>query len=123
MASGLCQPKAALSGMVADPQNLSMLAGAGKVYQATYMHYTYVLLCEDDHRKELYIGSSEDLKNRFNEHKNGEVKTTKSFDNLTLVYYEACLNKADARKRELQLKTGFGRGYLKKRLESNLKEK
>ncbi len=45
------------------------------------------------------------------------VATTKKFDTIKLVYYEACVNKMDARKRELQLKTGFGRGYIKKRLE------
>ncbi|MBI1971552.1 MAG: GIY-YIG nuclease family protein [Candidatus Wildermuthbacteria bacterium] len=86
------------------------------------MYYTYVLLCRDfiRNRSEFYIGSSEDLKNRVQEHRLGEVKTTKSFDEITLVYYEACLDKTDARKRELQLKTGFGRGYLKRRLESYL---
>ena len=56
------------------------------------------------------------------EHKAGEVKTTKSFDVILLIYYEACLSKTDARKRELQLKTGFGRGYLKRRLEGYLGE-
>ncbi len=87
------------------------------------MYYTYVLLCFDKkrQRQELYIGSTGDLKDRFKKHKIGEVKTTKSFDNIVLVYYEACVNKTDARKRELQLKTGFGRGYIKKRIQSYLK--
>lgn len=88
------------------------------------MFYAYVLLCVNDKPsiKEFYIGSTKDLKNRFKEHVNGEVPTTKKFDKVSLIYYEACLSKADARKRELQLKTGFGRGYLKKRLEDSLKE-
>ncbi len=87
------------------------------------MYYTYVLFCRDRrrNREEFYIGSSDDLKNRVREHKLGEVKTTKSFDEVILIYYEACLNKTDARRRELQLKTGFGRGYLKRRLENYLK--
>lgn len=37
-----------------------------------------------------------------------------------LVYYEACLSHKDAAEREKQLKTGFGRGYLKKRLKDYL---
>jgi len=37
-----------------------------------------------------------------------------------LVYYEACLSKKDAQNREKQLKTGFGRGYLRKRLKDSL---
>ena len=35
-----------------------------------------------------------------------------------LVYYEACLNKEDARKREKNLKTGLGWRYLKARLKN-----
>jgi len=66
------------------------------------------------------VGSTNDLKERLIRHRKGDVKTTKSFDKVVLVYYEACLNKTDARKRELQLKTGFGRGYIKRRLESYL---
>lgn len=87
------------------------------------MFYTYVLLCIDEkrNRKKFYIGSTEDFKNRVIEHKNKSIKTTKSFDKIELVYYEACLNKTDARRRELQLKTGFGRGYIKRRLEKYLK--
>ena len=85
------------------------------------MHYTYVLLCQDNKRSrvKLYIGSTSDLKNRVVKHQAGDVKTTKSFDNIKLVYYEVCISKTDAIKRELQLKTGFGRGYLKKRLASD----
>lgn len=87
------------------------------------MHYTYVLLCTDKkrNRKKFYIGSTEDFKNRVIEHKNKSIKTTKSFDRIELVYYEACLNKTDAIHREKQLKTGFGRGYIKRRLENYLK--
>jgi predicted GIY-YIG superfamily endonuclease len=33
-----------------------------------------------------------------------------------LLYFEACFNKEDAIAREKQLKTGFGRAYLKRRL-------
>ena len=77
----------------------------------------------DDKKRKivLYIGSTKDLRNRLKEHLSGEVRTTKRLARLKLVYYEACLHKTDSRKRELQLKTGFGRGYIKRRLESYLK--
>ena len=89
------------------------------------MYYTYILLCKDSKngRIKFYVGSTEDLRKRLTEHKNGKIKTTKSFDTIELVYYEACLDKTDARKRELQLKTGFGRGYINRRLEEYLKTK
>lgn len=88
------------------------------------MYYTYVLLCTDikRNRKRFYVGSTEDLRIRVLKHKTKSIDTTKSFDKIELIYYEACLNKTDARKRELQLKTGFGRGYINKRLENYLKE-
>jgi len=82
-----------------------------------FMFYTYVLLyVSNSSKSKFYIGSTSDLRKRVNEHKNHAVTTTKSFDKIELVYYEACLDKTDARKRELQLKTGFGRGYIIRRL-------
>lgn len=80
------------------------------------MFYTYVLLCRNTKSSEFYIGSTSDLKTRLKDHKSKSTKTTKKFDIIDLVYYEASRNKTDAKKRELQLKTGFGRGYLKRRL-------
>jgi len=76
--------------------------------------YTYVLLSHKD--KKLYIGWTNDLKERFSKHKLGEVKATKHRRPLELVYYEACKNKEMAIKREKQLKSGYGRKYLKDRL-------
>ena len=89
------------------------------------MFYTYVLLCVDNkrNRRKFYTGSTNNYEERVLEHKSKSVKTTKSYDEINLVYLEACLNKTDAIKRELQLKTGFGRGYLKRRLENYLKSK
>lgn len=87
------------------------------------MYYTYVLLCIDSkrNRRKFYIGSTKDYKNRVIQHKAKSVKTTKSFDSIELVYMEMCLSKKDTNKREIQLKTGFGRGYLKRRLENYLR--
>lgn len=87
------------------------------------MYYTYALYCIDTkrNRKKFYIGSTENIKIRELQHKTKSVQTTKSYNEIILVYYEMSLNKTDARKRELQLKTGFGRGYIKRRLENYLK--
>ena len=83
------------------------------------MFYVYVLLCKyKNNKSQLYIGSCSDLEKRFLRHKNKEVRTTKKFDKITLIYYEASLYRSDALKRERQLKTGFGRGYLKRRLKN-----
>lgn len=49
-------------------------------------------------------------------HQEGKVEATKNRRPLILVYYEACLNEKSAIEREKQLKTGFGRKYLNKRI-------
>jgi putative endonuclease len=87
------------------------------------MYFTYVLLCKNinSHKTEFYTGYCEEINNRIDDHITHSVKTTKKFDKVELIYYEACLNKTDARKREIQLKTGFGRGYLKRRIENYIK--
>lgn len=77
-------------------------------------YYTYVLKSERDGK--LYIGWSDDLKPRLDKHNQGLVEATKNRAPLELIYYEACLSKEKAIKREKTLKTGFGRKYLKNRL-------
>lgn len=86
------------------------------------MYYTYILECinSKSNRKIYYVGFTDDLKSRVKQHKIRNTKTTKPFDRIELIYYEACLNKRDAIIREHQLKTGFGRGYIKRRLKNHL---
>jgi len=78
------------------------------------MFYTYVLLSRLDHK--FYIGCTSDLKKRFQDHISGEVEATSLRLPVDLVYYEACINKENAYKREKYFKTGFGRRYLETRI-------
>ncbi len=78
------------------------------------MHYTYVLMSERD--KRFYTGSTSDLRARLRSHIEGRVRSTAYRAPLALVYYEACLNLDDARRRERFLKTGKGKRYLNNRL-------
>ncbi len=77
-------------------------------------HYTYVLRSKRD--RKLYIGSTSDLITRLKAHNSGDVVSTKSRKPLELIYYEACLDKKKAERREKYFKTGFGRQFLKDRL-------
>ena len=79
--------------------------------------YTYVLKCADG---EWYVGATDDLKRRLKEHGNGECDATKTRRPMELMYFEGCRSIEAARDRERQLKTGYGRGYLKKRLKHEL---
>jgi putative endonuclease len=78
------------------------------------MHYTYVLYSEKD--SEWYTGATSDLKARVREHTEGRVRSTERRRPLTSVYYEGCLNREDAFRRERYLKTGRGKRYLRQRL-------
>jgi putative endonuclease len=77
------------------------------------MFFTYVLL---DKNRNFYVGYSKDLKNRLKEHFKGLVFSTKYKLPIKLIYYEACLNKFDALKREKHFKSGPGKKFLKQRL-------
>jgi putative endonuclease len=77
------------------------------------MYCTYVLRCGDG---KLYVGSTGDLRRRIGEHRARHVPATAVRLPVTLEYYEACHSEISARRREKQLKTGFGRAYLKRRL-------
>ena len=79
------------------------------------MFYTYVLKSNKDGK--LYIGWTKNLRNRIKEHSEAQVIATKNRLPMKLVYYEAYLSEKKAIEREKQLKTGFGRAYLKRRLE------
>ncbi|MGD0522949.1 MAG: GIY-YIG nuclease family protein [Candidatus Microgenomates bacterium] len=78
-------------------------------------YFTYVLKSEADGK--LYIGWTNNLRKRIMEHNSGKVTATKYRKPLKLEYFEGCLSQGKAIEREKQLKTGFGRAYLKRRLE------
>jgi len=78
------------------------------------MFYTYVL--QSYAASEIYIGYCKDLKRRLREHNQGLNPSTKRYVPWKLVYYEACLNLKDARRRERYFKLTQGRILLKRRL-------
>ena len=77
-------------------------------------YYTYVLYSQKDCK--LYYGYTENLKSRIEQHDEGKVQSTKYRRPLKLIYFEGCLNKNDAVRREKYFKTYYGKMYLKKRL-------
>ena len=78
------------------------------------MFYTYILKSKKDGK--LYTGSTKDLRKRFLQHNTGKSFSTKGRGPFEIIYYEACLEEEKARSRELYLKSGMGKRYLKNRL-------
>ena len=103
----LCQPAELCSALLAG---VALRAGL----MVGHMFYTYVLRSKKDGK--VYVGWTIDLEKRLHNHKKGLVDATKNRLPLELIYYEACLAKEKAIAREKQLKTGFGRAYLKRRI-------
>lgn len=84
------------------------------------MYYAYVLRSGRDGR--WYTGMTADLRERVRAHDRGKVLSTRYRRPLELVYYEACRSESDAKRRELYLKTGRGKKYLRQRLLSWIRE-
>ncbi|MDD4607076.1 MAG: GIY-YIG nuclease family protein [Patescibacteria group bacterium] len=72
------------------------------------MYSVYLLRSLKD--KNLYIGSTFDLKSRYTQHLEGKVISTKNRRPLELIYYEAYNDKLLAQERERKLKQ-FGSSY------------
>lgn len=78
-------------------------------------YYVYVLQSEKNNR--WYTGFTVDVRKRLQEHNEGKYTSwTKGRGPFNLIYYEACTNKADARNREVYLKTGMRKRFLKNRI-------
>ncbi len=83
------------------------------------MFYVYVLKSQKDNK--LYIGYTNNLKRRIQEHKKGKSFSTAHRGTFSLIYYEAFLSQKDARIREKQLKQfKSAYGQLKKRVVNSL---
>ena len=77
-------------------------------------HYVYVLRSLLDHQ--FYVGLTGDLPARVESHNAGLVPSTRSRVPFALVYWEGCLNRSDAARREKYLKSAWGKRYIKTRL-------
>ncbi len=80
------------------------------------MPCVYVLLSKKTQK--LYTGSSRDdtPAKRFDAHNAGKTRSTKSGRPWLLIYSEHIADYTNARKRELFLKSGQGRKFLKNKL-------
>ena len=83
------------------------------------MYYVYVLQSDLD-RKQFYLGSTSDLRQRLESHNAGENTATRGHQ-WQLVYYEAYVSLAAARQRERKLKShGKAKQALMQRIKASL---
>lgn len=77
------------------------------------MYYVYYLLSLIN--GDLYIGSTDDVKRRVNQHNNGKVKSTKAYKPWKLLGFETFNTRSEAVRGEKFLKTHQQKDILKKR--------
>lgn len=85
------------------------------------IYFVYILQSKKD--SNFYVGCTNDLRKRLEEHNAGRVYSTKFRKPFDLIYYEAYRNKNDAFLREKFFKTGWGRNYLKRALKNYFQSK
>lgn len=75
--------------------------------------YAYVLRSINFERN--YVGFTQDVKTRLNQHNSGKTKSTKPFKPWRLLFSEEFDSKEEALKREKWLKSGIDREYIKEK--------
>jgi len=75
------------------------------------MYFVYAIKSEKDGR--IYVGICADIEVRLKEHNAGKTKSTKGFVPWRLIYKEESETRIEARKREIYLKSGVGKEFLK----------
>ncbi|OGM04602.1 hypothetical protein A2715_02315 [Candidatus Woesebacteria bacterium RIFCSPHIGHO2_01_FULL_39_32] len=86
------------------------------------MKFFYVYVLHNSSKNFIYVGYSENLKQRIQEHNEGKVKSTKAYTPLKLIFYEAYPSKSDAKRREKYLKTNKGKTSLTTMLKDYFKK-
>ena len=62
----------------------------------------------------IYVGMTEDLERRLEEHNAGKARSTKAYRPFKIIFSEIQPDSVEARKREKFLKSGIGKEFLKK---------
>lgn len=83
------------------------------------MYFVYILKSLKDQK--LYVGYTNNLKERLEYHNAGRVMATRNRRPFEIIFFEGYLHQQDATSREKFYKTGWGRTHLKKVLANYLK--
>jgi len=75
------------------------------------MFYVYAIKSTTHNR--IYVGMSEDIERRLGEHNLGKSKFTSFYRPWVFFYSESFETRLEARKREIQLKSGSGKEFLR----------
>lgn len=77
------------------------------------MIYIYIIKSCKDGR--FYVGMTQNIDKRINEHNSGRTKSTKGYVPWKLFFFEIFPDRKSARAREKYLKSGFGKQWIKEK--------
>jgi putative endonuclease len=75
------------------------------------MFIVFALKSENDGR--VYVGFTQDLSRRLKEHNSGKTRSTKGWLPWNVIYTEEVDSREKSRAREIYLKSGMGKEFLK----------
>ena len=75
--------------------------------------HDYCLLPSSLHRNHLFVGMTNDLSRRFQQHQSGKNATTKPYRPFKIIYTEKFALRVEVRRREIYLKSGIGKEFLR----------
>ncbi len=75
------------------------------------MYFVYAIYSES--RNYLYVGLSDNVERRLKEHNSGKNRTTRPYRPFRLIHMESFNSRSEARAREIILKSGQGKEFLK----------
>jgi putative endonuclease len=93
---------------------------AGSAKYIKLMYTVYVLHSKKENK--FYIGLTENINRRLQEHKTGHNHTTLRYKTLKFIYLESYINKQDATRRERYFKTTAGKRTLRLMLKETLSD-
>lgn len=78
------------------------------------MREFFVYAIKSLERNYIYVGMTDNPERRFEEHNSGKGRATKPYAPFRMIFLEKVGSREAARRREKYLKSGVGKGFLKK---------
>jgi putative endonuclease len=78
------------------------------------MFYTYIL--KSRIKNYIYVGLTNNLQRRVNQHNSGKEKTTSPYKPFDLIHFESFNTRTEARAQEKYFKSGCGKEWIKNNL-------
>ncbi len=75
------------------------------------MYYVYAIKSLE--RTYIYVGMTDNVERRLDQHNKGQNLSTKAYTPFKLIYVESHTTRIEAREREKYLKSGIGKEFLK----------